>query len=288
MTRMSKTLEGIEENANAIRLRELPHILHPAGGLAETFVYEPIEKGKYVYRTKTGEKGIVNIKIEFEDEEKHRNPHFSIKVAEEQYYFQGRMPKDFLFLMPDVEVVSKWVLNEKQSLSGEQLQKLNSVYLRTFLDFPHEFEFSVVQLFIQESWLTEILPVVFYIGIKGEFGGGKTVTAENVVSICRHGYFTGNLSPSFVARSIQDQKLTLLVDELDSIAKTKDSDLNSIIRQGYRRGFKYSRVNPDTLETESFLIFGAKLFTVHSDMEEACRQGQFLFMSEKQAIKNFQ
>ena len=53
------------------------------------------------------------------------------------------------------------------------------------------------------------------------------------------------------------------------IAKTKDSDLNSIFRQGYRRGIKYSRVNPDTLEVESYLIFGGKLFTVHSDIEEA-------------------
>lgn len=60
-----------------------------------------------------------------------------------------------------------------------------------------------------------------------------------------------------------------MVDELDSLAGTKDSDLNSIFRQGYRRGSRYSRVNPDTLESESKEIFGPKLFTVHSDIEEA-------------------
>lgn len=60
-----------------------------------------------------------------------------------------------------------------------------------------------------------------------------------------------------------------MVDELDSVAGTKDSDLNCIFRQGYRRGLKYSRVNPNTLETESFEIFGPKLFTVHTEIEEA-------------------
>jgi hypothetical protein len=111
--------------------------------------------------------------------------------------------------------------------------------------------------------------VVFYLGIKGEFGGGKTVTGEVITYACRHGYLTGNLSPPFLGRAIQDQKIMLMVDELDSIAGTKDSDLNSIFRQGYRRGLKYSRVNPETLQPESYLVFGPKVFTVHTEIEEA-------------------
>ncbi|MEM3632991.1 MAG: hypothetical protein QXN36_02130, partial [Candidatus Bathyarchaeia archaeon] len=158
---------------------------------------------------------------------------------------------------------------EKQSFSMEQLWKLNGVYLRTFLDFPRPFEFSVTQLFIQQTWLVELLPVVFYLGVKGEFGGGKTVTGETIVLVCKHGYLTGNLSPPFVARAVQEHKITLMVDELDAVAGTKDSDLNCIFRQGYRRGLKYSRVNPEKLETESYMVFGPKLFTVHSEIEEA-------------------
>jgi len=105
--------------------------------------------------------------------------------------------------------------------------------------------------------------------VKGEFGGGKSVTAEAICEICRHGYETGNLSPPFVARAIETQKLTLYVDELDSVAGKQDSDLYSIFRQGYRRGSSYSRINPDTLEPESYQIFNPKLYTVHSDIEQA-------------------
>jgi hypothetical protein len=272
MTGIDKTLEQVEDDERAKKLRNSPHILHPAGGLTENFVYEPITEEKnvfYVYKTKDGHRGLTPLIIEFENEDKHKHPHFSIKVEGQQSYFSDKIPREFLFSMPDQTMVVKWVKGEKQGLNMEQLQRLNSVYLRTFLDFPHEFEFSVVRLFIQQSWLSELLPVVFYVGVKGEYGGGKTVTGEAIVLICRHGYLTGNLSPPFVARSIQNQKLTLMVDELDSIAGTKDSDLNSIFRQGYRRGMKYSRTNPDTLEPESYLIFGPKLFTVHTDIEEA-------------------
>ncbi|RLF39612.1 MAG: hypothetical protein DRN12_06740 [Thermoplasmata archaeon] len=264
-----KELEKLEAEEKAKQLREAPHVLHPAGGLTDKFVYEPVALGKYVYKTVDGEKGFANLKVEYEDEEQQRHPHWFIEIAGVRWYFKAKPPKEFLFDFPPLETVEKWVKGERQSLSTEQLWKLNGVYLRTFLDFPRPFEFSVVQLFVQQSWLSEILPVVFYLGVKGEFGGGKTVTGESVVLVCRHGYFTGNCSPPFVARAIQDHKITLMVDELDTVAGTKDSDLNSIFRQGYRRGLKYSRVNPDTLETESYEVFGPKLFTVHSEIEEA-------------------
>lgn len=266
---VGKQLERIEAEERARRIREAPHVLHPAGGLTDKFVYEPVALGKYVYKTVDGEKGFATLKIEYEDEEEQRHPHWFIEVKGERWYFKDKPPKEFLFDFPNLETVEKWVKGEKQSLSTEQVWKLNGVYLRTFLDFPRPFEFSVVQLFNQQSWLSEILPVVFYLGVKGEFGGGKTVTGECIVLTCRHGYFTGNCSPPFVARAIQDHKITLMVDELDTVAGTKDSDLNSIFRQGYRRGMKYSRVNPDTLETESYEVFGPKLFTVHSEIEEA-------------------
>ena len=266
---VGKQLERIEAEERARRIREAPHVLHPAGGLTDKLVYEPVALGKYVYKTVDGEKGFATLKIEYEDEEEQRHPHWFIEVKGERWYFKDKPPKEFLFDFPNLETVEKWVKGEKQSLSTEQVWKLNGVYLRTFLDFPRPFEFSVVQLFNQQSWLSEILPVVFYLGVKGEFGGGKTVTGECIVLTCRHGYFTGNCSPPFVARAIQDHKITLMVDELDTVAGTKDSDLNSIFRQGYRRGMKYSRVNPDTLETESYEVFGPKLFTVHSEIEEA-------------------
>lgn len=265
MTDVASELTKVEKKV----AQELGYTLHPAGGVTDTFVYEPISNCEYVYRTMDGKKAIVQVQVEYEEPEKKRKPNWLIVVEGKPYYFTKKPPKEWLFNIADREKVEKWIENKKQSLPLEKLWNLNSVFLRTFLDFPHPYEFSVALLFIKQSWLTEIIPVVFYLGVKGEFGGGKTVTGEAVASVCRHGYLTGNLSPPFVARAIQSQKITLMVDELDSVAGTKDSNLNSIFRQGYRRGMKYSRVNPDTLETESYHIFGVKLFTIHTEAEEA-------------------
>jgi len=265
MKDLAAELIGLERNVAF----SFGNVLHPAGGLTENFVYEPLGTREYVYVTKEGKKGIAQLEIEYEDPKKKKGPSWKIQVEGKPYYFGKKPPKEWLFSIPDREAIEKWVNGEKQSSTTEKLWSLNEVYLRTFLDFPHEYEFSATLLFIQQSWLTEILPVVFYLGVKGEFGGGKTVTGETITAVTKHGYLTGNVSLPFVARAIQDQKITLMVDELDSLAGTKDSDLNSIYRQGYRRGIKYSRVNPDSLESESYYIFGPKIFTVHSDIEEA-------------------
>jgi len=265
MKDLASELTGLERDVAL----GLGNVLHPAGGLATNFVYEPLGTREYVYRTKDGKKGIFSLQIEYEDPEKKKNPSWKIQIEGKPYYFSKKPPKEWLFNTPDREIIQKWVDGKKQSLTTEEMWNLNNIYFRTFLDFPHQYEFSATLLFIQQTWLVELLPVVFYLGIKGEFGGGKTVTGEAITNVSRHGYLTGNLSPPFVARAIQDQKITLMVDELDSLAGTKDSDLNSIFRQGYRRGSRYSRVNPDTLEPESKEIFGPKLFTVHANIEEA-------------------
>ena len=250
-------------------LKTVGWLLHPGGGLTESFVYEPIGDGEYVYRTTDGKKGITQFTTEYEDKKNRREPRWFIFVEGSSYYFSKKPPKQWLFKFPKREVVNEWIEGKKSSLPLKQLWQYTQVYFKTFLDFPHDYEYSIATLFVVESWLTELLPVVFYLMVKGEFGGGKTVTAEAITAICRHGYETGNLSPPFVARSIESQKLTMFVDELDSVAGTKDSDLYSIFRQGYRRSGTYSRIHPETLEPESFKVFGSKLFTVHTEIEQA-------------------
>ena len=250
-------------------LKTVGWLLHPGGGLAETFVYEPIVSGEYVYRTTNGKKGTAQFTTEYEDPKKRRGARYFILVEGSSYYFSKKPSKEWLFKFPKRETVDEWAKGAKSSLPLKQLWQLTQVYFKTFLDFPHDYEYPIATLFVVESWLTELLPVVFYLMVKGAFGSGKTVCAEAIAMICKHGYETGNLSPPFVARSIESQKLTMFVDELDSVAGTKDSDLYSIFRQGYRRSGTYSRIHPDTLEPQCFNVFGAKLYTVHTEIEQA-------------------
>jgi len=253
----------------SLMVQLLEEALHPAGGINNKFVYEPIGFGEYAYKTVNGRQGIAKVDVEYEDEKNKKHPQWFIAVDGEPYFFREKPPDTWLFHLPDRKNINRWVKGEKTSLSLRDLWTYTQIYFRTFLDLPRNCEYSALTLCVVQSWITELLNVVFYAGIQGEFGGGKTVTGEAIVLLCRHGYQTGNLSPAFVARSMEKEKVTLFVDELDSIAGTKDSDLYAIFRHGYRRGGTYSRVNKDTMQRETYHIFGCKLYTVHSGVEPA-------------------
>lgn len=243
-------------------------LLHPAGGITDNFVYEPIGNLQYVYKTKDGAKGITNAT---EDEE-----NWFIQIENQTYVFSDKPLDTITFYSPNREIIEKWINNEHTSKSGKELFNICKNYLRTFLDLPDDNYYSIAVLTALESWLREVINVVFYLGIVGGFGGGKTVAAEAITYLLYHGHSSGNISSADVARSIDQQKLSLFIDDIDSFAGSKDSEVYQVVRQGYRKGLPYSRVNPNTLEPEDFDIFGVKIFTIHSDIERALKTRTFI------------
>jgi len=243
--------------------------LHPAGGVTDRFVYEPIGLGEYVYKTAEGRRGIARVRVEYDDPENKKGAHWFMGVEGSQWYFTEKPRETWLFHTPRRDMVEAWVKGTRKSLPIRILWDQSLIYYKTFLDLPRECEYHILVLGVVQSWLIKLLTVVFYLGIQGEWGGGKTVTGEAAVLPCRHGYQTGNLSPAFVARMIEKQKLTLFVDELDSVAGTQDSDLYQVFRQGYHRSGTYSRINPETMEEEVYHVFSPKIYSVHSGVETA-------------------
>lgn len=248
---------------------------HPGGGITDQIVYEPIGAGKYAYRTADGEKGIAEAGAEKIKESGIETTLHYLDFGDKRWFFEeGEEPlKKPLFDPVSEEVVEEWVEGKREAPSVKELWERSLTYYKSFLDMPREAEYNFMVLQVFQSWIAELLPIVFYLGIQGEFGGGKTVSGEAVILPCRHGFQTGNTSPSFVARGIERQKLTIFTDELDSTSGgDEDNALYQVFRQGYRRGLKYTRSakdDPDRLQ--SFEVFGAKLFTAHSSVETALR-----------------
>lgn len=235
--------------------------LHPARGLNEVFVYDPIGQLEYVYKTTNGKKGICKAK--------KKDDKWCLSIEGQNFFFK-REPLDRCFFhLPKRDIIQKWVDGEIESKSLKSLWKQTILCLRTFLDLPNEHDFSALAMFVVQSWLSEMLETVFYCAIKGEYGGGKTVCGETTIQMCRHGFQAGNLTAAFIARAIDEQKLTLFADEIDSTTGNEDSELYQILRQGYRRGTFFSRVKPKTMKTETFQVFGPKIFSLHSSLEPA-------------------
>jgi hypothetical protein len=162
--------------------------LHPAGGITSKLVYEPIGQSHYAFRSANGKRGIVAAREEREVEDNDRKARWYIVVDEERYYFRRKPENNWLFYTPKRNVLDSWVKGERKSLSTKDLWNKTGVYYRTFSDIPRPSEYSILALFCAQSWLTELLDNVFYVGINAEFGGGKTATGEVLVAPCRHGF----------------------------------------------------------------------------------------------------
>ncbi len=243
---------------------QLPNTFNPSGMLTRGFVLEPLNSYTYVYNW-CGIKGIVNLEKDPNPESKR----FFLEIEGVEVTLEGNPIKNFVFELPDEDLVKDYVKCKVRAESAAELYDELYKLFDTFVELYPKSLFTLMILFIFQSWLVGKLKTVFFVSIMGEFGGGKTCILEILTALSRHGYMTPNPSTSFVGRVIESQKLTLAVDEIDCLKGTEDSDLIQLIRTSYRRGSRYSRINKSTMEPEFFCTFGAKAFTAHTDLEQA-------------------
>jgi len=239
--------------------------LHPAGDVRFDIglVFEPLNYTQVVYWW-LGKKGITELHVD----PRTRGGYF--KIGDCCFYLEGELltQRDFIFSSPDESIVNKWVEGRHPSLSTQQLwDKLNK-YFRLFLDLQEDCYYDLLCITVFQSWLRKLLNSVWFLSVIGEFGGGKTVIGEALVSVCYHGYFVANPSVAFVGRCYDRLHITPFFDEFDSIAGTKDGELYQIVREAQRKGGRYSRMS-ERGKPQTFEVFGTTLFAVHGELERA-------------------
>ena len=255
---LNKVKFFLEQDTDKI---DLPQIIPSAGMAKRGFVIEPLNRFEFIYNW-CGFKGIARVEEFPETKQKY------IKIEEEQVLLKSDPIREFCYAQPDPEVINKWINGKVNSLETKELYDTIKKYFKTFIDLQDDCLYDVLVLFVFQSWLSEILNSVFYLAIMAAWGAGKTITGELTTAVSKHGYY-GSTSLAFIARMLDMQKITLFLDEIDSMVGVDDSEIFSILRQGYRRGAKYGRINKDNMNPQTFDIFGAKLFSIYSGSEAA-------------------
>ena len=243
---------------------DLPDTIPVAGMFKKGFIIEPLDTWTYVYNW-CGLKGLVKVEKDPNPESKR----FYCDIEGCQVPLLGKPIERFVFKLPDKKLIKLWLSNRVASPTSTELYDEMYKLFDTFIELHPKSLFSLMILFVFQSWLVEKLKTVFFLSIMGEFGGGKTCVLEILTMLSKHGYMTPNPSTSFVGRTIESQRLTLTVDEIDCLKGTEDSDLIQLIRTSYRKGAQFSRINLSTMEPDSFRTFGVKAFTAHTDLEQA-------------------
>ena len=275
------------------KLGEINLTLHPAGGFDKGtgLVYEPLGNRRYIFRIK-GYKGIAEarkiakvtcascgteisaptkvircacgreIKVEKLDW------HLVTEFNNLNLIFKGKPLEKVIFPVPSQAAVDYWLNNylvdeKNKEINAKYIFNVLRDYFKAFFDLPLERSYDILVLSVFQSWLVEILDVLFYVSISGETGSGKTALLEALLDVSRHGLVAANIKSAGIARCAERFKLSLGIDEIDS-KKFKDDDVEGICRQGYRRGQFYIRMMPKSHEPEFFDVFGFKAFSYRS------------------------
>jgi len=275
------------------KLGEVNLVLHPAGGFdKETgLVYEPLGNRMYIFKIK-GYKGVAEARkiakitcpscgteivsptkvircaCGKEIRVEKLNWHLVTEFDNLNLIFKGKPLEKVIFPVPSQAAVDYWLNNylvdeKNKEIDAMYIFNVLKNYFKAFFDLPIERSYDILVLSVFQSWLVEILDVLFYVSISGETGSGKTALLEALLDVSRHGLVAANIKSAGIARCAERFKLSLGIDEIDS-KKFKDDDVEGICRQGYRRGQFYIRMMPKSHEPEFFDVFGFKAFSYRS------------------------
>lgn len=251
--------------------------IHPAGcvkkfkddeGKDHLLIVEPLEPNTYVYVI-DGVKGVAQTSANSKTGKTFLN------IEGRDFLISGSNGKGLeegmfqIINHPSVEEVHKWVKGKRKALTADEIFNRMNVYFKTYLDLGEDCYYSLLTMTVFLSWLQELLKSVWYVVVTGEFGGGKTTTAEALTLLCKHGSTPGDCSVSYLSRGIDMLKMVPFLDEFDSIAGEEDSEHYAIIRMGQKRGQPFSRMGDKGATFQYFDIFGTKIMVVHGQLEDA-------------------
>ncbi len=251
--------------------------IHPAGGVIPQIKlwYEPINEKEFVYNW-NGTKGIAVIK------EAKGGLHY-LEIEGKRFWFNSPPLNEkelSVFNKLNPTIIYDWVNGKRKPLSTNEMWEKVYNYFKTFFDFSEEINYTMVTLTVFLSYLKHLLPATWYLLIYGEFGGGKTTLGELISLLSYHGCKIANMSISFIGRGLDRLRITPFIDEFDAV---NDEELLALVRQGYRRGQKYARINKEGMKPEIFDIYTNWIISIHGMAEEALTTRAFpILVSETQ------
>ena len=138
------------------------------------------------------------------------------------------------------------------------LWKDTSVFIHENNDLPDDRLEDVLTAWVFSSWVPElgdVAPYIFTLGIKNS---GKTRLLETLKLLSYRGIKSGDCSDASVPRIIEAYHPTMFFDETERY-NSKDSNMQSTLNAGYKRGDFAIRVQDPKMNTLAFFdTFGYK------------------------------
>lgn len=134
-----------------------------------------------------------------------------------------------------------------------------SAFVRRFVVFGDEAQADVIALWILHTWAFDGAYATPYLYVNSaEPQSGKTRVLEVCELLARNSYSTGSGSVAAMFRLIEDQSVTLFLDEVDAIfSGAANEELRGMLNMGYKQGGKVTRF--DGRDVVAFNVFCPKM-----------------------------
>jgi len=120
----------------------------------------------------------------------------------------------------------------------------------------------VIAAWVLHTWTIDAAECTPYLHITApEKGCGKSRLLETLEPIVCNACRTGGMSPAALVRTMDQERPTLLLDEIDAAMggeKEYSEVLRGILNEGFRRGGNFRKVEGKKHELRVFHVFGAK------------------------------
>jgi len=169
----------------------------------------------------------------------------------------------------------KQFLDGKAEVDPEELYIAIKTAFEEYVEFEDEVCYDFVTLWSIGTYFFHIFNSYPYLYIGGMKQVGKTKLLTQLERLCFNARFSTDITTSALFRSIENWRCTLLLDETENLANPeRNLAMRSVLLSGNKKGGVVFRVNPNTLQVETFEVYSPKALAnikgVEDVLEDRC------------------
>ncbi|HHY45739.1 MAG TPA: DUF3631 domain-containing protein [Firmicutes bacterium] len=216
-------------------------------------IWLPTNKGEFVFRLVTSDRKL-------------------LEAPEDVQAYQ--LPKDFARWSVDSATpynVFEW-LHGKAEIDAKALFEEIRDFIRRYMWYPDERTYSLLAVWIMQTYVFMVFDQLPYLALVGTKRAGKTRLFELLEMLCFNAKLASSVTDAYLFRSVEVDRVTLLVDEADQLKAPSKDGLNEkleILRSGYRRSGSVGRIEGDDRARVDFSTYSMKAIANVSGLEDA-------------------
>lgn len=158
-------------------------------------------------------------------------------------------------------------------------------FVKRHVELPSVGEYDVVSYWLMHTYLIETFSHSPYLLFLGPPDSGKSRALEVLRSLAYRGYFVVDPSSATIYHMADEEKVTLVIDEANTLYRAAGSNMRAILNVRFQRQGCVPRRNPDNTETEHFAVYGATALASTQDVDEVLKT-RTLTIHMEQATRN--